>query len=407
MPKTVFLINQYASTPDTGIGGRHFYLAEELARLGHNVYVIAASAHHLLANAPVVDGDFKVEEVAGFKFVWINMPSYAGAHSIQRIINWFLFSFRLQRVSGIIKEKPSAVLCSSPSLISFLGAERLAKKNNAKLIFEVRDIWPLTLVKVGGHSPWHPLIRVMQWVENRAYKKADAVVSNLKNAAVHMCHHGLDKRKFVWIPNGFSNAEVSKGVRLNSSVSAKIPAGKFIVGYAGTLGFANALDVLIEAAALLKEYSDIEFVLAGRGKEQEALHALALERGLENVSFVGSVPKIEIQSLLSLFDVCFIGCLKDDLYQFGIGANKIPEYFYSGKPVIHAYSGACDPVAEFGAGLVVEAQNSQAIADAVLAIYKMPPEERAAMGGNGRKAAIEQYEYGRLAKKLENVLFGE
>lgn len=402
--KTIWIINQYASTTETGIGGRHFYLAQELAKQGHKVYVIASSANHLLHTAPKLTGDFTFEPVAGFTFVWVKMQPYFEAHSKQRALNWFLFPWCMQKLAKLIKDKPDAVLCSSPSPIAFLGAQRLAKKFKAKLVFEVRDIWPLTLTEVGGYSPKHPFIRLMQWVENKAYRNSDRVVSNLKNSVEHMVEHGLAREKFTWVANGFSLDEVNQKVLLSEGAEQQLPKNKFIVGYTGTLGVANSMDILLKAAEQLKDNAGIAFVLVGRGKEKETLQAQAREKNLTNVTFIDPIPKVQIQAMLSQFDACYIGWLKDELYRFGIGANKIPEYLYSGKPVIHAYSGTCDPIAEFQAGICTEAENPQALADAVLKLYQMSVKQRQQMGDNGRKAALEHYEYGMLAKKLANVL---
>ena len=118
--KTIWIINQYASTPETGIGGRHYYLAEELAKQGHRVYVIASAFSHLLHTKPALNEEFKIEQTAGFDFVWVKMPAYAQAHSKQRILNWFLFPWRIQQLAKTIPDAPDVVLCSSPSLISFL-----------------------------------------------------------------------------------------------------------------------------------------------------------------------------------------------------------------------------------------------------------------------------------------------
>lgn len=406
MKKTVWIVNQYASTPTSGIGGRHFYLAEELARLGYKVYVIAASASHLLHTKPKLKGDITIEQMSGFNFVWVKMPNYAEAHSKQRAINWFLFPWRIQKLAHLIADKPDAVLCSSPSPIAFLGAQRLANKFKARLIFEVRDIWPLTLMEIGGFSAKHPFIRVMQWVEKRAYRDSDWVISNLKNSVEHMVAYGLQREKFHWIPNGFSKAEVEQQVALNERTKYKLPKDKFIVGYTGTLGVANALDVLLEAASLLREYSDIAFVLVGRGKEKEQLQQQSKALGLETLYFIDPVPKVEIQAMLQEFDACYIGWRENELYRFGIGANKIPEYLFSAKPIIHSYSGACEPVKECGAGLLVPAENPQAVAKAILQMYRLPQAERDRLGENGRRAAEETYEYSQLARRMESVLFG-
>lgn len=406
MSKTVWIVHQYASTPATGMGGRHYYLGRELAKQGYKVYLIASASHHLLREKPVLNQPFKVETLeAGFHFVWVNMPDYTEAHSKQRALNWFLFPWRIQKLMAFIADKPDVVLSSSPSPIAFLGAQRIAKKFNARLVFEVRDIWPLTLTEIGGYSLNHPFIQFMQWVEDKAYRDSDAVVSNLKSAVEHMVGRGMNPAKFAWVPNGFSLDEVNQKIPLNENSAAKIPEGKFIVGYTGTLGVANALDTLIDAAEHLKEYSDIAFVLVGGGKEKALLQSSVMEKGLSNVTFIDPIPKVEIQAMLSRFDVCYIGWLNDQLYRFGIGANKIPEYLYSGKPVLHAYSGSCDPISEAHAGILVPAENPKKLAEAVLSLYKMSPDQRSSMGANGHKVAVEQYEYSNLASSLARVLF--
>ena len=398
-------MQQYASTPDTGFAGRQFYLAQELAKLGHKVYLIASSANHLLYRHPDLKGEFTFEPIAGFTFVWVKMPKYAQAHSKQRALNWFLFPWRIQKLAKLIKDKPDAILCSSPSPITFLGAQRLAKHFSARLVFEVRDIWPLTLTEIGGYSPKHPFIRFMQWVEDKAYRDSDRVVSNLKNSVEHMVVHGLQREKFTWVANGFSLDEVNQKATISEEVEQQLPEDKFIIGYTGRLGVANSLDTLIEAAELLKEQTAIEFVLVGRGEKKETLQASVKEKELNNVTFIDQIPKVQIQAMLNKFDACFIGWLKDDLYRYGIGANKIPEYFYSGRPIIHAYSGACDPIKEFHAGLVAEAEDPKALAHIILQLYQMSEEQRQQMGKNSRKAALEEYEYAKLAEKLAGVLF--
>ncbi|ARM83543.1 putative glycosyl transferase [Marinobacter salarius] len=405
MSKTVWIINQYASTPATALGGRHYYMAREMAKKGYAVYIIGSASHHLLREKPAFNSAFKLEEVEGFRFVWVKMPSYGNAHSKKRVLNWVLFPWRIRKLLQVIPDRPDTILCSSPSPLAFLGAQWLARKLNARLVFEVRDIWPLTLTELGGHSPNNPLIRLMQWVEDKAYRDSSAVVSNLKNSVEHMASRGMAPEKFTWVPNGFSMDEVNLNSPLNAKAESQLPEGKFLVGYTGTLGVANALDTLICAAEQLKGHSGIAFVLVGDGKEKPALKKLVASKALANVYFVDPIPKVEIQAMLARFDGCYIGWLDDPIYRFGIGANKIPEYLFSGKPVIHSYSGACDPVEEVGGGFRVGAEDEKQLADAVLKLYRMSPEERAAMGANGRRAALEQYEYGQLADKLSKVLF--
>jgi glycosyltransferase involved in cell wall biosynthesis len=400
--KTIFIVNQYASTPSTGMGGRHYYLAKELAKQGHTVYLIAASYTHLLREPPTTKDEYKIEDVAGFKFVWVKVPKYVDAHDKKRVLNWFRFAWKLLKLPKVIVDKPDAILVSSPSLIPFLGAQRLAKKFNAKLAFEVRDIWPLTLVELGGYSPSHPFIRLMQWVEDKAYRDSDVVLSNLPNAVEHMVQRGMDESKFTWIPNGFDLGEISQTQPIAEGVINSLPKDKFIVGYTGTLGVANALDTLIEAAEILKEQTDIAFVLVGGGKDKPDLMEKA--KHLNNVFFIEPIKKTQIQTMLKQFDVCFIGFRNVPIYRFGIAPNKLPEYMMSAKPIVHSYSGSFDSVIKAGAGISVPSENSQAIAEAILKLKGMSPKERAQLGQNGRNHAIQNHDYAKLAKKLAKVL---
>lgn len=405
MNKTVWIISQYASTPGTGVGGRHYYLARELAKQGYNVYVIASASSHLLHTQPKFDTPYMLQPVEGFTFVWVRLPPYTEAHSKQRAINWFLFTWRLLGLRKIIPDIPNTVMVSSPSPVAFLSAERLAKRFNAKLIFEVRDIWPLTLIEIGGYSVKHPFMRFLQWVEDRAYRVSTRVVSNLKNAVDHMVERGMDPAKFSWIPNGFCQDEVNLNIPLNSQVSEKIPKDKFLVGYTGTLGVANALDTLIEAVELLDNNLGIAFILVGSGREVSSLKALVKKKKLDNVYFLDPIPKVEIQAMLGRFDVCFIGLTKDPLFRFGVSPNKLFDYLYSGKPIIYAIdSGPYKPVLEANAGIQVPAEDSAQLAAAIHHLYHLPIAERERMGANGHRAAVSQYEYGMLAIKLAGVL---
>lgn len=406
MAKTVWIINQYASTPSTGMGGRHYYLAKELAKQGYKVYVIASSAHHLLREKQNIKNDYLIEEVEGVNFVWLSMPSYVNAHSKQRAINWFLFAWRLRKLSKAISDKPDTILCSSPSPVSFIGARRLAKRFKSRLVFEVRDIWPLSLIEIGGFSPKHPFIRIMQWIEDKAYSCSDSVISNLKNSVVHMTERGMNPRKFSWVPNGFSLDEVSQEAPLNDYAKSQLPKEKFIVGYTGSIGLANALDTLVLAADKLKKYSDIAFVMVGAGKEKSSLQSIVKEKGLSNVYFIDPIPKVEIQAMLNRFNACYIGLKKDPLFHFGVSPNKLFDYLYSGRPIIYGIeSGNYEPVSDASAGIQIPAQDSSKLAEAVLQLYSMTEAERSLMGSNGRNVALEQYEYGKLAEKLSSVLF--
>lgn len=402
--KTIWIINQYASLSASGANGRHRHLARELAARGHKVAVIAASWTHLSSDADGTAAPPEVEATEGVRYVRIPTRRYRHAHDKRRILNWLLFAWRIRRLPRILDEAPDVVLYSSPSLIGFLGAEHLADLYGAQLVLEVRDIWPLTLVEVGGYSERHPFIRLLQHVEDRAYRRADRVVSNLPGAVEHMVQRGMERGKFAWVPNGISLSEVEATEPLAIDVERLIPAGRFIIGYAGTVGVANALDGLIEAADRLRAEPGIAVLIVGEGGAKAGLQAEVRKRDLTNVHFIGAIPKQQVQSILQHFDACFIAWKDSPLYEFGIAANKLYDYLYSAKPILHCYSGAHDPVRAYGAGISVRAEDPIALAEAILRLRDMLQEDRAAIGARGRRAVIEHHEYRMLAQKLESAL---
>lgn len=404
--KTIWIINQYASTPETGMGGRHYYLAQELARQGHSINIVAGSYSHLLKNPINIKADFQFENIdKNFNFIWVKLPEYKHAHSKKRILNEFLFSKKITKLTRINSIKPDVIIHSSPSLISYFGAIYLAKKLKSTYTFEVRDIWPLTLINLGGYSRNHPFIKLLQWIEDQAYQKAKYVFSNLPNAFEHMQSRGMSSDKFTWIPNGVSLTELGNKEPLPQHILNQIPSNKFIVGYTGTLGEANAMQYLLEAAAILNDQSDIHFILVGSGRQKPELIKQAETLKLNNISFIDSIEKTQVQSMLDMFDTCYIGWHKQDLYKFGIAANKIPEYMYSAKPVIHSFSGKGDFIRQASSGVIVEAEDPKAIATAILKMKSLSKNERYKMGNRGKNFVLENLTYEKLANKLIDTLF--
>ncbi len=404
--KTIWIIDQYAAYPEIGNGGgeRHYYMSKELAKLGYKVYLIAASYHHILKEYHNQNSIVNMKKIDGFTYVKVKTNFYSHAHDKKRVLNWLLFTWRLLKLQNIINDKPDVIISSSPSPFPILSASKLSKIFNAKLVFEVRDIWPLTLKGLGKYSDSNPLIYLMQKVEDYAYKVSDNVLSNLPYSFEHMIDRGMDKSKFSCIPNGFYLSNLQNSEALPPNIKKMIPSNKFIIGYTGKFGLANALDVLIDSAKILKNREDIAFVLVGGGQEREKLKSKVINYNLENVYFIDPIPKKQVQSMISLFDVCYIGWRNDPIYRFGISPNKLPDYMLSSKPILHSFSGRGDYVATANAGFTVEAENPKLIAEAILKFVSISKIEKETLGSNGKKYILENHEYSMLASKLVDEL---
>ncbi|MGB9878041.1 MAG: glycosyltransferase family 4 protein [bacterium] len=393
----IWFINEYAIPPYL----RHYYLSKALVKKGYKTVIITATYAHCGFGFPETNNEYTFDSRDGVPYLWVKVPRYRHAHDKRRILKSLVFTARLFKLPLLQMENPDVIVVSSPELFPVIAGYRLAKKLKAKFVFEVRDIWPLTLIELGGYSRYHPFIVLLQWLENFAYRKADAVISLMPNGYEHMKKHGCAKEKYHYIPNGISLEEMEKAEPLDEKIKKLIPKGKFIIGYAGTIGFANALEYLILAAKLLKEKEEIHFLLVGEGKEKERLTRMSRNLQLSNVTFLPAIPKRQVQSLLREFvDVCYIGLRDSPLFRFGISSNKLFDYFCSGKPIIYAVNSINRPVDEAGAGITVPACNPEAIADAVLKLKAMPHQEREEMGRRGKEYVIAHHNWEILAERF-------
>jgi glycosyltransferase involved in cell wall biosynthesis len=296
-------------------------------------------------------------------------------------------------------------LYSSPSLIGALAALALSKLLRCRFVFEVRDIWPLTLIKNGGWSAYNPFILVLGLIEKFVIRRCDKLITNFPGGAAYANKFGLPTNRYEFISNGILLQNLEKPQMLPQEFVSCIPKEKFIVGYTGTLGTSNAMSVFFEAANLLKGDPRFCFVVAGTGRLETEHRNFVAANNLENVVFLGTVPKFNIQALLKMFDVCYIGWLKSDFYEYGVAANKIFDYFASAKPIIHSYTGSLDPVELHNAGLSIQAGSADLVVSAIIEIFLLPPEQREALGNNGKMAMLEFYNYEKIGDKLWKVLF--
>lgn len=404
----ILLINHYAGSPKYGMEYRPYYLAIEWIKLGHNVRIVASSESHLHQLKPLTMGSTTVENINGIQYLWLKTPRYFN-NGLKRIINMFYFSIKLflERKKIIDDFSPNIVIASSPHPFIFRGASYIAKKSRAKLIYEVRDLWPLSLIELLGMSSFHPLILLMQHEENYAYKHAYKVASLLPNAYQYMSNHGLIDGKFIYSPNGIVINAWNNNVSLPNKQLDQIKLFRsqfsFLIGYAGSHGVPNALSFFVDAANLIKEY-DIGIVLIGNGSEKKLLISQAKKLNLRNIIFLDAVNKNAIPCFLKQMDALYIGWEHQPLYRFGISANKIFEYMMSGKPIIHSVAAGNDPVSDSVCGVSCEPENYIAIFDSIIKVSNMSKEERKLLGSNGKKYVMKHFDYTVLARQYLDAL---
>ena len=409
----ILLINHYAGSPQHGMEFRPYYLAREWVRAGHEVTIVAASHSHVRAVQPEMAGEPREEFIDGIRYRWLPTPHYAG-NGVGRLRNILSFLRQLRADAWRLTRelRPDAVIASSTYPMDIWVARKLARLAKARLVYEVHDLWPLSLIELSGMSPRHPFALMCGKAEADAYRDADVVVSMLPCVHEHMASRGLDLKKLHIVPNGFAPEEwagpsSTAGAPLDEALAqhlqAERAAGRVIVGYAGSMGLPNALDVLLDAAKRLQG-SPLSFVLVGSGHEATRLASRAAAEGLANLRFFPPIPKPQIPTLLSQVDIAYIGWQRTPIYRFGIAPNKLIDYLMAGRAILHSVEAGNDPVAEAGAGLTVAPEDAQAVADGLLKLAALPPEARAAMGQRGRAFAMAHHAYPVLAARFTEAL---
>ena len=401
----ILLINHYAGSTRHGMEFRPFYLAREWVRAGHCVQIVAASFSHIRAIQPELNDFVLDEQIEGIDYRWYATPSYQG-NGAGRVKNMLAFMRALwrdgQRLARVFK--PDVVIASSTYPMDIWPARRIAKLANAKLVYEVHDLWPLSPMELGRMSKWHPFIMWVQMAEDYAYRHADKVVSILPKAKEYMCSRGMAPQKFVYVPNGVDEEEWAQSADLPQEVKESLDAlrakGLPLVGYAGTHGLSNALDVLLDAASRLKGKAEV--VMVGTGPDREALLARVASEGLTNVTMLPAISKQSIPRFLDDVDIAYIGWHPNPLYRFGISPNKLMDYMMAGKPVVHSVSAGNDPVTEAGCGITVPPGDVVAVVDAVLELAAMSQSARNCMGQAGKTAILQNQTYKVLAKRFLN-----
>lgn len=396
MRASIWYISKYISLPSSGKWGtRAFSLAREWVQRGHYCVLLASDANHL-STAPEFSGSHFVERVEGVDVCWVRTRKFAGAKSWGRILSWIDFEWGVWRLPKNLFPAPDVVIVSSLSLLSILNGILLKRRYGCRLIFEIRDIWPLTIVEEGGYSRYNPFVIALGLVERLGYRRADAIVGTMPNLAEHVDEQVSRHGPVHVVPIGL-DADLSERAEPLSPLWREefIPADKFIVCHAGTIGITNALETLFACARAMVRYDDVHFLIVGEGGLRERYEAEY--GGLPNVTFTGPVPKPMVQSVLEAVDLLYFSTHPSKVWRYGMSLNKAVDYMMAAKAIVGSYTGYPTMVEEAEAGTIVPANDVAALQAEILRYRAMPETERRAIGALGREWLIANRSYPKLA----------
>jgi glycosyltransferase involved in cell wall biosynthesis len=394
--KNIWILNQTAGKLDSGWGERHYYLSKYWVNEGYDVKIISGSHNHLFLKQPKIKSNwFTYENVEkGIQFCWVKVPRYHDT-GFKKFISNLVYTFKLFFLNSNKLGRPDLIIISSMPIFPIINGLFFKKKYKIKkLIFEVRDLWPLTPIYLKGYSKKNPLIQIMSWFEKLAYKKSDIIVSLLPNASEYISKISKDKNKFHYIPNGIDENLVGRE-GLPKKIVKRIPKDKFIIGYTGTIGFANAMEYFIEASLSI-EQKNIHFIIVGDGLLKKSFENSV--QNANNITFIDKVKKSQVQEILKYFDVCYLGRYKSPLYLHGVSYNKYFDYMLAKKPILESSEFIKDQVELSGCGIIVPPEDKEAIINGILRFYHMKKRNRDFLGLKGYEFVKNHHDYGNLSK---------
>ena len=403
--KNIWLISKYASPPQYAkVPSRLFYLAREFKRQGNNTLMITSDSNHF-THCPETDKIYNDEEQDGVAIRWIKTKKYTKTASIDRILSWFDFERKLfsMKLSGMTK--PDVVIVSSLSIFTIIYGYYLKKKFGSFLVFEIRDIWPLTMTEEAGFSKSHPLVLLIGFIEKFGYKKADLVAGTMPRLDLHVEELLGYKKPFHCTPLGFDPENYSEDfLKEKNPFSEIIPSDKVIIGYAGSMGVTNALEPFIETIQMMKEDRNIHFVLVGSGDLRESYEEQL--KDCSNVTFLQRIQQSEVKYFLEACDILYLSTKDSKVWDYGQSMNKVVEYMLAAKPIIASYTGYPSMINEADCGKFINSTSAEDIKNAILYYAQMSSEERIAIGDKGRKWIFENRTYPVLGKEyMDAILF--
>ena len=283
----------------------------------------------------------------------------------------------------------SPILLAIPGL--FIG--RLKRK---KVIIWVQDLWPESL-SATGYVRNNIIIGAVRQVVRWIYGSADLLLVQARAFEASIRALASDT-PIIYYPNSVDDAFA---VPAKSEPPAVAGLGEeFSVMFAGNIGAAQAMDVIVEAASLLKEHADIHFVVLGDGSCRAEMLEAAQQRNLGNLHLPGRFPLETMPGFMQKASVLLVTLADRPIFAATV-PNKVQAYLAAGRPIIACLNGeGARLVVEAGAGLSTPAEDAQALAETILRLYRLSPSERKKMGDNGRRYYQEHFDHEHLVDEL-------
>jgi len=401
----IWVINQHGTGPEEP-ATRSYDIGKVLVQKGHDVTVFASNYSFYARKSKQslafpLWGEDRIDNV---KFIWLwSFPYFK--NDIRRIFNMFSYALCVAIRGVTLPERPDVIMGINPPPSAALAAYFLSVIKKSSFVFEVKDLWPQTLISMGALPRRGVVTTILKSLEKYLYKKAKLIIVLLPYAVNYIRSLEIPAEKVFWIPNGVDYNRVREIKKYEGGNSEE-----FTIMYVGGHTQSNALDVVLKAAKIIMDDHEgfVKFIFVGDGTEKPNLVELSKHLKLDNVYFYDNVPKYEIYKVMENADA-FVSSLRNvpDLHKYGISLNKIFDYMVSARPVILAGGPEKNPVSESGAGINLPPEDPVKLAGAIKQLIAMTPDERIEMGLRGKKYIMQNHDIKKLAEKIEEIFLNK
>lgn len=395
----ILYIHQYFRTRASASSTRSYEFARRWVAGGHSVTVITGSAISDDRTRRLLH-----QSVDGIDVLTVPTRYSQSMSFARRILAFVAFMVRATWAAFFRVGRVDVVFATSTPLTVGIPGYLASLQKRVPFVFEIRDLWPEAPIQLGALR--HPVpIAAARWLEKALYRAARRIVTLSPGMLAALRDMGVPEGKLAMIPN-CCDLDLFTAARADAALRARYGLrDEFVVIYAGAMGRANGLEVVIEAARVLQQrgQKSVIVLLVGDGSEHPSLVRLATEYALGNLRFVPSMPKVEFAEFMRVADVCLTIFAHYPVLQTN-SPNKFFDSLALGRPVVINYGGWMQQVLERErAGIAVPSNDPDHIADAVIALRDQP-DLAAEMGRNARRLAERDYDREVLSRQLLDLL---
>ena len=401
----LLILTQYFP-PEVGAPqNRLFELAVRLQKMGVDVTILTAMPNYpkMIIHSDYVGKKYCYEEIDQLKVHRSSIFVSTDRSIIKRLLNYFSFVYSSYRIGKKKTGKFDYILCESPPLFLGISAYLLAKSKNAKLIFNVSDLWPESAEKLGLVTN-KLLLKISTWLEEFLYRKSALITGQTKGIVANIKSR-FPQKNVYWLPNGVDLSYYDPTLyTADWKKTAGFKEEDKIFFYGGIIGYAQGLDIILNAALQLKDRNEIKFLLLGDGPEKERLVEKSRSLGLENIYFRAPVTKKEMPHIVAAITASIIPLKKLDLFKGAI-PSKIFESLAMKKPILLGVDGEAKElfIDEGKCGMFFTPESEEELVRSILYVCEHPDDVKV-WAENARNYVDKKFNRNSIAENFFRLL---